>query len=1694
MPDELAQNENGSANPHRRPNRRIIRIALAVIGLILLLAASGIVIFKSGAVSSLIESQFRAKLQRMGLSFKTEVFELETDPLRLVLKNAEFNDLKTGEKIFFIRDARIALSIDNLFAWQISRDVSVRNTEIDGADLWIKFDENGRSNFANLVEDTTESNINLKYDSTNFNLRGATLHFGDISRRLDAEARNVSFTAKPANGESGQGMQRFSIEAEAADSIFNYDGHAVRDISILLRGVTDSGGAEISLLRLQSPVTNAELHGRINSWSPFRYDLAVQSTADLTALSSIFPLGTALKGSAGFQGSISGEGEKYTISGKADSGELSAEGVYLKGLNISATASGVNSAYEAHGTAIAELLTAGDFRVEFPRLTGNVRGTGYDFRWLGELQAIAVQSKAGTIMGLYLKDALAELKDRELNAKAGSGFAREFDIARSSFRNLRADELSLAMKSGGFLLSSPYAAADAFRTKDYELRKLAGRKLTVENRNGKTTVFAADLTSDTALFGDTRLTGVSADRFDFTDLPAETRAILRNVRATSVNSGKTRLNDLYAEEISILDNPAATRIESDNVRFSGLNSEAASLGSVNVAGVRLTIRQGRIEGRTADIDAGDVELTKSPTLRDGGKLEALKLASPYFVLEPSGRYRASADMSIGGGILGSVSLGAVSASVTATNNGIALEGLRGKVMDGEVNGSAYLALNDKETSVINAAFENLDLAKLVAVGLSNATPLSGTATGNLEITFPGKDYNAASGILNADLNAQADTSASGTIPLNGKIRLKGNSGLFEIENANLQSQNTKAEASGRFDLKSNNSNLNIRIASSNAAEVDRLARTLYQSPELESGLEKLQAGFGGRLDLDAKLSGNIADPEITAGVSLEHLYLRQRDLGSVSADISVSREVVRFSNGRLADSRGTAEFAVTIPRSGENNITVKATLSGLDSANLIAALPVELPESLRDLKGKVSGDIEVSGLPDNSSGSLNLAFGSGSLSGRNFDDLRAGIRFSGTSVIIDSAQISASGGNLKGSGKYDRASEEFDFTLAGRDVPLALALVFIPNGEGFPTFDGRTDIDATIRGNWKETEKWNVQFNGTAREVRINDNPFGDVRFSGVTENSVLNANLTAIFDARPQIISATLNFADRQLPVNIETAFDRSPLEPYFSIIPQLKGFSIGGTGTGSVRLSGNLARFNDKGEREITTDALAGIARFSLLELRLQDTRLAATGPVEIDFSASAIDFVNANFAGSGSNLSIIGRKALSPNAVNNLQINGRINLAILNAFPQISVTDTFFGGFSDIGIRVTGPNNSARLSGTAVLQNAAVATFVGTGRVSFDRLQGRILFTSNQAQLEEVSGYLGGGKFTAEGGAVFGDTLRIEALRLGLEGTNVTVPLPADFITTGDANIEVSGRRNNGLLALQISGRIRARRSNYTRNIELANIVGSRRDNSLSGGRSSGIQARFDLTIEGRDALIVKNNIADLTASAVLRLTGTTDNPQISGRITATGGTLFFRNDRYVVQRGVLEFPPDSDIDPNLFLQAETEIKGYQIFVNLSGRLSDTETLNAAVRSVPALPTQDVLSLITTGSLSNTESGLPSIAQTGLNTAAEVLTDSIINNPVRKATDRLFGLNVFEIDPIISGERLNPSARLTVGRQINNNLRVTYATNLSQDQNQVIALEYRLSNKLSVIAQYEQRALSNVTRNRDNFSIEVRFRKRF
>lgn len=1687
-------------SPPDKPTKNRLRRRLFGAG-IFLLAGSIIILllttasYRLGYVDSYISNQVKSSLDKMGIAFTAETFNFAISPLELRIKNAVFNDKETGEKLFAINDATIGFSIPDLFAWSLRRNVNVESTEINGAEVWLKFDENGRSNFANIITETGESNLTVNYESAQLKLRDAVVHVNDVTRKISADANNIVLAVEPEDASIPDEQKRYKIDLTSNGSLITYDESKLENVSVALKAVADRAGVEIADLRIETPVGHSYLNGRINDWSAFNYDLNIESSVDLTQTSNTFPLGTTLRGVGNFKGKVSGSGENYKVDGNINSEALAADGIYLKAMNVDATVAGTNANYEANGTAVAELLTFEDFRIEFPKIAGNVRGTGTDFRWVGELQAIAFKTKSLSLGGLFLSDAVAELKDREVMATVGNGRAQKFSIAESYLTDLRARDLTVRARSGGFELTAPGATAADFTTPDYKLQGVTSRSISVKDQGKTTTVDINNVTADQATLKDSRAKNVKADSFSLTDTPDRTDIKLRNMTADSINASGTTITGASAPLVEIYDNPVDTKIYADRLRVAKISGGGATLGALNIAGVRLTLRQGRVEGRSDDIDAGNVTIAKTETMTEGGELQNVKILKPVFVVEPSGRYRASADMSIGGGIVGSVPLGNASASVVVNSNGIEVDDLAADVMDGRVAGKANIAYSNRDLSSINATFNDLDLSKVIALQAGRIFPFEGKTHGTVDLQFNGTDVKTANGSVNADITANAGNIGSGQIPVTGRVELVADQGLVNIQQARLNTPESALTASGRFDLSGDNSDMNVALDSDDASEVERLFRLLGISPAVEEQLDTYQIAAAGKLKFSGNVTGNITDPNVNGSASLERVAIRGRGLGTISTDIKINALGTELTNGLLKETDGgNVAFNVNIPSAGTNNISIDAKLSDVNAANLIAAIPFDLPERLRDFNGKTSGTVDLKGLPNEARGAVDISSANGTVAGQAFDGLNVRAVFSDTNIHLEKGEIRVGSGSVSATGHYDHASKVFQTQLRGNSVPLPLMLSFLPQSDAIPQISGTADLTATATGDADDPATFDVNFAGKANDVVVNEYQIGQVDFDGITQNRLLTAKLSTVLDGRQQSFNANVDFGKPEMPFMVEHTLDQSPLRPFFAFVPQLRGISIAGTGTGRVEFGGNLTAVNAAGEREFSTAALNGSARFSQLSLVVQDSPLNAVEPIVVTFNTRAINFESVKLAGGGTNITLAGTKALAADASNNLALDGRVNLGLLNVIPGISAADTFFGGYADVAVRMAGDNANARLTGTANIDNAAIATFIGSSRLTFERLQGRALFASNQIQIEQLTGYLGGGRFVASGGALLGENLALSAYRLSLNGTNITVPLPENFITTGDARLEISGRRIGPGLTSLIAGSILARRSLYSRDIDLANVVGARREGSLSSGPSSGLAPRFDLSIEGRDALVVRNNIADLTASVSLRLTGTTSDPQIAGRITANSGTVFFRKDRYVVQRGVLEFPPDTDIEPVIFLQAETEIQGYQIFVNLSGPLTDTQNLQASVRSSPALPDQDVVSLITTGNLSNTTAGIPSLASTGINTAAEVLTDSIINNPARKATDKLFGLNVFEIDPIISGERINPSARLTVGRQINNNLRVTYATNLSQDQNQVLALEYRVSNRLSVIAQYEQRALSNVTSNRDNFSFEVRLRRRF
>jgi translocation and assembly module TamB len=168
------------------------------------------------------------------------------------------------------------------------------------------------------------------------------------------------------------------------------------------------------------------------------------------------------------------------------------------------------------------------------------------------------------------------------------------------------------------------------------------------------------------------------------------------------------------------------------------------------------------------------------------------------------------------------------------------------------------------------------------------------------------------------------------------------------------------------------------------------------------------------------------------------------------------------------------------------------------------------------------------------------------------------------------------------------------------------------------------------------------------------------------------------------------------------------------------------------------------------------------------------------------------------------------------------------------------------------------------------------------------------------------------------------------------------------------------------------------------------------------------------------------------------------------------------------------------PRFHLEAESDIAGYRVIVGFFGTLDRFQT---TLRSEPALPPEQILSLIATGDISH-RATLATTPQTGLGTAANLLIGELTHR-AEEFTGKIFGINRFQIDPLIVGRGSDPTARLTVGRQITRNLSILYATNLSGPQEQVIIVEYRLSDRFSLVG----------TRDQDgNFSFDLRIRKRF
>lgn len=1322
--------------------------------------------------------------------------------------------------------------------------------------------------------------------------------------------------------------------------------------------------------------------------------------------------------------------------------EVFQTGATMRGVgNFAGTVSGDGNHYKAEGTFKADALAADNLRLKGLSVTASGSGQGKSYEAngravaellsVGDFQLNSVQI-AGNVMGTGTDFSWVG----ELRAAAEKSYGTT--ISGLILRDARAE-----FRDGVLTASSSQGSANSFSGSSLNAGGVQINDVRVRSADGVTTATVASVKTGPLTGPDVRVSSVAANNID------------------AVSKG------------------GVTNVNIKGIEVGSINAMGAQTGSINIAGVRLAIHNGRIEGSTNDIDAGTVTL-------ENGRVEAVRLARPVFTVEPSGRYRASADLSIGGGVLADMQLGAVRAGVVASGSQIQLNNFTAEAFDGRASGNATISTARNGTSRVNANFSDLEIAGLIAVLTQRVIPVAGKATGNVDLAFTGTDLGTASGNINAQLEGSTGDITTGRTPISGELALTADRGLFRIQQANLQTSATTLRASGQFGIE-RDSNLQVQLASSDASELQRLFISSGLVPDIEDQLNSYGIELGGKLAFNGTLQGQIKDPIVNGRAELGSLIINGNDVGTLTASIASTPMELRVTDGRLTErDGGGVQFTLNAPRGAGNNTSLEATLERANAGNLLAALPLskDMRARLGDTQTDVSGTVKVSGLPEAMAGNADLRFGPGRIGGESLEGMTARATFSGTKVNLESIDANLAAGHIVGSGNFDTSTSAFELQAKGERIRLDRLMTFT-NQAGAPRLTGTATITAQASGVFTEFSSYQINFSGEGQDVTINGRPAGTLSLVGRTENKQLNVTFTTGVLGQPQVITAKVDLGNELLPTTIDTTLTAADLTPLFKIILPVSDVTVTGRATGTLHASGNLVTQNEDEEDIFSLAGLRGTATFAELVVNVKDVELAAVSPLVVSFTPSEVIFDRTQFVGTGTNVTLGGTIATGPGGRQNLTVNGKVNLRVFNGISP----DVFSSGIADLSVSVAGTYEQPKVFGTAALSGAAVTVLSSNDRIIVSNVVGRIRFNNNQAQIESMKGTLGGGTLTASGGALL-DGFSLSKFAISVHGNDVTVPLPPDFRTTTDGDIEIKGTVRDPW----ITGTLNLRRVEYTEDIELADLINRRPDANLSesGTESLLSMAHIDIRAEGRNALVVRNNIADLTASVSLRLSGEWEDPIISGRITATSGTLTFRNDRYELSRGLVELPFRPNADPVLNIQAESSIRGYRVIVNLSGPLSQPL---AVVRSEPSLPQADVVSLITTGDLSLGDTGGSILSQSGLGTAASLLTDTLINAPASRATSKLFGLTRFEINPQFTGRSgSTPTARLTLGRRISKELSVTYSTNVASDPNQILALEYRLSDRMSFIAQYEQGSLRNLSSRNDNFSFEIRFRKRF
>lgn len=679
--------------------------------------------------------------------------------------------------------------------------------------------------------------------------------------------------------------------------------------------------------------------------------------------------------------------------------------------------------------------------------------------------------------------------------------------------------------------------------------------------------------------------------------------------------------------------------------------------------------------------------------------------------------------------------------------------------------------------------------------------------------------------------------------------------------------------------------------------------------------------------------------------------------------------------------------------------------------------------------------------------------GGGAVTGRDgdfleqpFDEARVVWTLDGEKARLDPIRGEFGGGAARGSLDIGLVEWEMDGRLTGEDFPLTPGLA--PEWISI-----RSDFTLDIGGDLLVPE---LDLEARAPAAAVLGLPLGPGTITGAVRGET--------FVGSGALDSGAASFRmEGVVPLGTEGAGTVTVREvevaPLISAAAAAQGFSVVASGEGNFHIE------NPHDEWMTGGGTLTG------LDLSAPDFTASLGGPARVRLANARVELEPLELRRDEALLRLAGAVDLDEERLD-LSLSGRTSLAA--AEPLVEGLDA--EGELSLDVAVRGPWASPGIVGTGRIRDGDFL-FAGFPH-ALREVAGEITFDRNTVRAAEVAGRLGSGAAVISGSISFADA-EADATDLRVRLTDARLRYPADLSALVSADLRVLGDRDLRLL----TGTVTLDEAVWSREYELFSSILSDLNavTDTAGPEAGSLEGfRMDVQVETGSPFTVRNSIFELEASADLGLRGTAGAPALLGRADLVGGEVFFGAHRFQIVSGRADFIDPQGIEPVFDLEAETTVRSYRVRLRAAGT---TEQIQANLSSEPPLREPDILRLLS-GAPEQDLLRAGGDDEVAAATAATLLSQQLSNLIGRRA-GRVFGIDRFSIDPFLIGHFSNPTARVTLGKQLSPDLSVRYSSSLSTTEESIIVVEYTPRGPVSWI----------FSRDRDgSLGVDVRFHRSF